>query len=112
MTSTRPLLRIVPAAVLCAMLGACSQDFSPNTYAAGAVQQASKVDRGIVVGVRKIDVSADTSVGVVTGAAAGGAVGSQAPGGGVSAALGTVGGGLLGGIIGSTAEHGTADTTA
>jgi outer membrane lipoprotein SlyB len=76
------------------------------------VQQASKVDQGIVVGVRKIDVSADTTVGVVTGAAAGGAVGSEAPGGGVTAALGTVGGGLIGGLIGSTAQHTTGDTTA
>src|SRR5258708_2302758 len=95
---------IGPALALAASLGACSPDYSPDTYAAGAVQQASKVDQGIVVGVRKIDVSADTTLGVVTGAAAGGAVGSETPGGGVSAALGTVSGGLIGGIIGSTAE--------
>jgi outer membrane lipoprotein SlyB len=93
-------------------LAACTPDYSPDTYAAGAVQQASKVERGIVVGVRSIDVSADTTVGVVTGAAAGGAVGSQVPGGGVGAALGTVGGGLIGGLIGTTAEHTTGDATA
>ncbi len=95
-----------------AALGACSPDYSPDTYSAAAVQQASKVDRGIVVGVRQIDVSADATVGTVTGAAAGGAVGSQVPSGGVGAALGTVGGGLIGGIIGSTAQHGADDTTA
>jgi outer membrane lipoprotein SlyB len=112
MTIRRFLIRITEAAVLVASLAACSQDFSPNSYAAGAVQQASKVDTGIVVGVRQIAVSADSSVGVVTGAAAGGAVGSEAPGGGLSAALGTVSGGLLGGIVGSATQHGMADTTA
>jgi outer membrane lipoprotein SlyB len=112
MTIRRFLLRVSEAAVLLASLAACSQNFSPDSYAAAAVQQASKVDRGIVVGVRQIDVSADATVGAVTGAAAGGAVGSTAPGGGLTAALGTVSGGLLGGIVGSTAEHGMADTTA
>jgi len=111
-TQLRLLSRFAPAAVLLAVLGACSQDYSADTYAAGAVQQANKVERGIVVGVRKIDLSADTTVGTVTGAAAGGAIGSQAPGGGVTAALGTVGGGLIGGIIGTTAQHAGADTTA
>jgi outer membrane lipoprotein SlyB len=102
----------IAATGLLVALAACSQDYSPNTYSGDAVQQAAKVEQGIVVGVRKIDVSAQTAVGVATGAAAGGIVGSQAPGSGVTGALGAVGGGLIGGIIGSTAEHTGADTTA
>jgi outer membrane lipoprotein SlyB len=112
MTTRFPLLFRFAAAALLAGLTACSQDYSPNTYSGDAVQQAAKVEQGIVVGVRKIDVSAQTAVGAATGAAAGGITGSQAPGGGVTAALGAVGGGLIGGLIGSTAEHTGADTTA
>jgi outer membrane lipoprotein SlyB len=103
---------IGPAVALLAVLGACTPDYSPDTYSATAVQQANKVERGIVVGVRKIDVSSQAAVGAVTGAAAGGIAGSQAPGGGVGAALGAVGGSLIGGIVGATAEHTAADTTA
>jgi outer membrane lipoprotein SlyB len=103
---------IGPAAALLAGLGACNPDYSPNTYSGAAVQQANKVERGIVVGVRQIDVSAQPTAGVATGAAAGGIAGSQAPGGGVGAALGAVGGSLIGGIVGTAAEHNAADTTA
>jgi outer membrane lipoprotein SlyB len=112
MTSHFRLLFRFAAAALLAGLAACGQDYSPNTYSGDAVQQAAKVEQGIVVGVRRIDVSAQTTVGAATGAAAGGIVGSQAPGSGVTAALGAVSGGLIGGIIGSTAEHTGGDTTA
>ncbi len=92
-------------------IAGCGPDYSPNTYAASAVQQANKVDKGVIVGVRQIDVSAAGVVGATTGAAAGAAVGSNAPGGGLGSAFGAIGGGLLGGIVGSATEHTVGDTS-
>jgi outer membrane lipoprotein SlyB len=100
------------AVVLAAGLGGCGDNYSPNTYSTVAVQQVNKVDRGVVVGVRRVDVSAPGVVGAAAGAAAGGAVGSQATGGGVGSALGAVGGALLGGLVGTEVEHAADDTFA
>jgi len=96
---------------LLAALAGCGPTYSPNTYASNAVQQAAKVDQGVVVGVREVAVSANTTVGSVTGAAAGGIAGSQV-GTGVTSAFGALGGTLLGGIAGSAAEHVQGDTKA
>lgn len=103
------LLILVP---LPAILAGCGPDYSPNTYATSAVQQANKVEQGTVVGARRVDVSSGGAVGAATGAAAGGVLGSTAPGGNVGSAFGAVGGALVGGLIGTAAEHTTADTFA
>ncbi len=104
----RPVLRLA----LAVALAGCAGDYSPNTYAPGAVQQAAKVDQGVVVGVRSVDVTTSGAVGAATGAAAGGIIGAQSPGGGMGSAIGAVGGSLVGGLIGTTAQHVAADTTA
>ncbi|ODU56930.1 MAG: hypothetical protein ABS99_05385 [Acetobacteraceae bacterium SCN 69-10] len=96
--------------LLVPLLG-CGGHYSPNTYNAGAVQQAAKVERGVVVGVRAVGVSANGTAGAVTGGAAGGIAGSQV-GGGVTGAFGALGGTVLGGLVGTTIEHGTADAAA
>jgi outer membrane lipoprotein SlyB len=75
------------------------------------VQQANKVEQGVIAGVRAVGVSAPGVVGTATGAAAGGIVGSQTPGD-VGSAFGGLGGALVGGIVGSAVEHTTADSTA
>jgi outer membrane lipoprotein SlyB len=93
-------------------LAGCGPDYSPNTYASSAAQQANKVDQGIVVGVRRVDIRAQTSTGAVTGGAVGGIAGSQAPGSGVVSAIGARGGSLIGGILGSTVEQTAIDSTA
>jgi outer membrane lipoprotein SlyB len=103
--------RHIPLLITVFVVAACSPDISPDKYSMGAVQQANDVERGVIVGVRKIAVSADTTAGTAIGAAAGGISGSQT-GSGVGAALGALGGSVVGGIVGSTTEHGTADTTA
>lgn len=102
---------VLPALVLAALAG-CARNYSPNTYSSAAAQQANKVTRAIVVGVREVAISADGTVGTITGGAAGGVLGAQVPSGGIGTALGTVGGTLLGGLIGATAEHAAGDTTA
>ncbi len=76
------------------------------------MQQANKVDRGTVIGVRRVDVSAPGVVGAASGAAAGGAAGSTVPGGAVTSTFGAVGGALLGGLVGTGVEHAAADTFA
>jgi outer membrane lipoprotein SlyB len=104
-------IRVLSAMLLLAIVSGCGPDYSPNTYDSGAVQQSAKVEPGVVVGVRGVDVSAPGMVGAATGAAAGGIVGSQTPGN-VGSAFGALGGALVGGIVGSAAEHSVADTTA
>ncbi len=102
---------LVLPAVLFALVG-CAADYSPNTNGAAAVQQANKVDRGVIVGRRLVQVSAQGTVGAVTGGAAGGIAGSQAPGGAVASAFGALGGTLVGGLVGTAAEHAVGDTQA
>jgi outer membrane lipoprotein SlyB len=105
---TRRLL--IPVFILAGLSG-CGPSYSPDTYASNAAQQANKVEQGVIVGIRTVDVSAAGTVGTVTGAAAGGIAGSQAASGPV-AAFTSLGGALVGGIAGATIEHTTDDTTA
>lgn len=102
------ILPVLAAPVLVALTG-CGPDYSPNTYANSAVQQANKVERGVVVGVRPVAISAKGTVGAVTGAATGGVVGSQAPGP-IGSAIGAIGGSLVGGLVGTTVEQATSDS--
>jgi outer membrane lipoprotein SlyB len=98
-------------AVLAALAG-CSPSYSPNTYASSAVQQANKVEQGVIVGVRPVAVTASGVVGAAAGGAAGGIIGSQAGPSGLTGALGAVGGSLVGGLVGTGVEHAQGDTTA
>lgn len=98
-----PLLRILAwsvAGLAFATLVGCSPDYSPNTYSGNAVQQANKVERAVVIGFRQVKISANGTIGAVTGGAAGGVLGSQADASGITSALGAVGGTLVGGIVG------------
>jgi outer membrane lipoprotein SlyB len=95
-----------------ASLTGCGPDYSPDTYTPNAVQQANKVERGVVIGVRQIGVNAAGVVGAATGAAAGSVAGAQAPGGNVGSAFGAIGGGLVGGLLGSSVERAVGDTDA
>lgn len=104
-------LRFMISVLVVAGLARCGPSYSPDTYASNAAQQAAKVEQGIVVGVRKVAVSASGTVGTVTGAAAGGIAGSQVGVGPVSAFT-ALGGSLVGGLGGSAVEHMTADTSA
>ncbi len=98
-------------AVLAALAG-CGPNYSPDTYASNAAQQAAKVEQGVIVGVRPVGISASGVAGAAAGGAAGGIIGSQAGPGGITGALGAVGGSLVGGLVGTTVEHAQGDTTA
>lgn len=106
-----PWGRVLSCSLLLAAFSGCGPNYSPDTYASNAVQQANKVEQGIIVGVRNVGVSASGTVGTVTGAAAGGIAGAQAGAGPVSA-LTALGGSLVGGLAGSAVEHASADTQA
>lgn len=109
---SRPLrtgLAIGTAALFCVSLAACAPDYSPNTYSSAAAQQANKVDQGVIVGVRAIRISTDTTLATASGGAAGGVVGATV-GGGSAGALGAVGGTLAGGVVGNIAGHAAGDT--
>ncbi len=104
------ILKLGLTAMALAALTGCTPDYSPNTYSGNAVQQANKVEPGIVAGYREVAISADGTVGAVEGGAAGGILGSQSGAIGLNAALGTVGGSVIGGLVGATLEHVTSDT--
>lgn len=92
-------------------VAACGPNYSPNTYSGTAVQQANKVEQGVVIGVRDVAVSVTGGVGAISGATAGGITGAQVGTGAISA-LSALGGTLLGGVVGATAEKVTSDTRA
>jgi outer membrane lipoprotein SlyB len=99
---------LLPGLLPFALTG-CSQGYSANTYAAAAAQQEATVQRGVIIGVRPVLISADGTVGAAAGGALGGAAGAQLTGGAVTTALGAVGGALVGGIGGAAAEQAVAD---
>jgi outer membrane lipoprotein SlyB len=90
-------------------LAGCSEGYSPNTYAAAAAQQQATVQRGMIIGVRPVQISADGTIGAAAGGAVGGVAGAQASGGPVTTVLGAVGGALVGGLGGAAAEQAVAD---
>ncbi|WP_419895781.1 hypothetical protein [Roseomonas sp. USHLN139] len=93
-----------------ALLAACSPSYSPDTYASRAVQQANKVEAGVVVGRRAVMISADGSTGAAAGAAAGGVAGTRVGGGDITSAFAGIGGGLIGGLLGAASEKGVGQT--
>jgi outer membrane lipoprotein SlyB len=101
------------AILLCTvtLLAGCKPDYSPNSYSSSAVQQANKVDQGVVIGRRLVGVTPTGTTGAVAGAAAGGIAGSQV-GTGVTQAFGALGGGLVGGVVGTAVERTTGQTQA
>ncbi|MBY0336919.1 MAG: hypothetical protein K2X11_09910, partial [Acetobacteraceae bacterium] len=71
-----PLLLAALLAPALLTLGACQNRFSADEYASRAVQQANPVQQGVVVGLRRVAITAEGAVGAATGAAAGGALGA------------------------------------
>jgi outer membrane lipoprotein SlyB len=104
---------LLPAALLAPLaLAACGARYSPDDYATRAVQQMNRVEQGVIIGARRVTVTAEGSTGAATGGAAGGILGSQAPGGNMASAIGAVGGALVGGLLGAATERVAGDTTA
>ena len=98
-------------AFLSVALTSCGPDYSPNTYNGSAMQQANKVDTGVVIGYREVKISADGTIGAVTGGAAGGILGAEVGSPTVPTALAVLSGTVVGGVVGSSIQHATGDTT-
>jgi outer membrane lipoprotein SlyB len=92
------------------ILAGCKEGYSPNTYASSAAQEEAAVQRGVIIGVRQVLISADGTIGAAAGGAAGGAAGSQVAGAPLVTALGAIGGTLVGGVGGAAAAQAVADT--
>jgi outer membrane lipoprotein SlyB len=105
-----PGARLLLAPLLLGGLASCGPDYSPDTYASRAMQQANKVEQGTIVGVRPVQISADGTTGAASGAAAGGVAGTRIGGGDITSAFGGIGGGLLGGLIGTASEKAIGNT--
>jgi len=95
--------------LLALSLAGCNAGYSPNTYASTAAQEEAAVQRGMIIGVRQVRISASGAIGTVTGGAAGGVAGAQVSSGTVGTALGAIGGTLVGGIGGTAAAQAMAD---
>jgi outer membrane lipoprotein SlyB len=98
--------------ILLLALAACRPSYSPDDYATRAVQQMNRVEQAVIIGQRRVTVTADGNTGAATGGAAGGIVGSQAGGGNMTGAIGAVGGALVGGLFGAATERVAGNTTA
>jgi outer membrane lipoprotein SlyB len=103
-------ITLLLSAVAATAAAGCSPSYSPNTYSTAAVQQVNKVEPAVVIGFRQVKISANGTVGAVTGGAAGGILGAQSPLANDNAALGAVAGSAIGSIVGTTLEHATGDT--
>lgn len=98
---------LFPLTGVCAfLLSACAPNFSPNTYSSNAVQLANKVEAGSIIGYREVKISANGSIGTVTGGAVGGVLGAEY----ANSALVAVGGTTVGGMLGNALEHAALDT--
>ncbi len=103
------VLKLLPLAGACLLTlsGCASNTFSPNTYSSNAVQLANKVEQGTIIGYREVKISANGTVGTVTGGAVGGVLGAEY----ANSALVAVGGTTIGGMLGNALEHAARDTT-
>jgi outer membrane lipoprotein SlyB len=103
------VLKYLPLAAVSVLTlsGCASNTFSPNTYSSNAVQLANKVEQGTIIGYREVKISANGSVGTVTGGAVGGVLGAEY----ANSALVAVGGTTVGGMLGNALEHAARDTT-
>jgi outer membrane lipoprotein SlyB len=107
------MARMTPILLLPVLaLAACRPSYSPDDYATNAVQQMNRVEQAVIIGQRRVTVTAEGATGAATGGAAGGIVGSQAGGGNMTGAIGAVGGALVGGLFGAATERVAGNTTA
>src|SRR5690348_9646340 len=93
---------------LCAVtLAGCAGRYSPNTYSSNAVQLASRVEAGTVIGFREVGISASGNIFTVAGGATGGVLGAEY----ANSALVAVGATTVGGLLGNAIDHAAGDTT-
>jgi outer membrane lipoprotein SlyB len=86
-------------------LGACAPQRTNTVYSAAAIGRDAQVTRGVIVGMREVQVAGrPLGIGGTAGAAAGGVAGSFIGGDVRSNILGAIGGAIVGGLVGSAVE--------
>ena len=98
---------LVLAFTAIALAGCNIAPYSPNIYASNAVQFANRVEAGTVIGFRQVAISANGTIGTVTGGAAGGVLGAEY----ANSALIAVGATAVGSILGNALDHAVGYTT-
>lgn len=87
---------ITASSILCG----CVTNVSPNTYTAGEVGVASRVNKGVILSKRMIKIEATSGVGGVAGAVGGAAAGSMIGKNTATNVVGAVGGAVAAGVVG------------
>lgn len=105
---TKTLIKVIAPCLAVVALTGCQRNIDPNTYAAGAVGEASFTYQGTIISARKVHVTGHENLegnttGIGLGAVAGGLAGNQIGSGSGNVAA-TVGGAVIGGIAGAFAE--------
>lgn len=101
-----PLKTLVCASVALTLFGCAHQTQTGNAYTAGQARQAQTIQRGQVVAVKDVDVSAQPSgAGTLAGGALGGIAGSgNGRYGSNKSAASAVAGMLIGGLVGNSID--------
>jgi outer membrane lipoprotein SlyB len=104
--SQQTMKKIVCALAVLSLFGCAHQSQTGNAYTAGQARQAQTVQRGQVVSVKDVDVSARPSgAGTLAGGALGGIAGAGNGGyGSNKSAASAVAGMLIGGIMGNVVD--------
>ena len=63
--------------LMAAVLAVCTSPYSPDIYASNAVQLANRVEAGTVIGFRQVAITANGTIGTVTGGAVAGVLGVE-----------------------------------
>jgi len=94
------LLLPILIGMVCFALCNCIHNVSPNTYTHGEIGIAAKVNKGVIISKRIINIESTSGIGGVAGAVGGGAAGSMIGGSTATNVVGAVGGAVVAGVVG------------
>jgi outer membrane lipoprotein SlyB len=108
MFKRQPILAAALAAAMAGALGGCATSVAAGSYPRSQVGQVNRVDEGIILSARPVQIEGNerAAVGTTTGAVLGGIAGSEIGGGEKANAAGAVAGAVIGGLAGNAIEKG------
>ena len=89
--------------ISCLCLFSCAQDINSDSYQLSSVGEASRVEKGVIVDVREVQIQGNDQAGTLAGGLAGGVAGSTI-GRGRGSVLASVGGAVLGALVGGLTQ--------
>ncbi len=94
------------AAALSAGLVGCAPTNTNTAYSGAAIGRAAYVSQGVILSMREVTVSTQSSgIGTAVGIGAGGVAGSAIGGGTRANILGAIGGAVIGGLVGAAVDN-------